>query len=91
MNGETITLAQYAARLNIQLLKPSDFNSKLREHGVDKKVTVQKICRACTDEEEARRILGAILKTKSVSILTDLIEKNGSIFAFERLLSQEVS
>ena len=43
LNGRELTLAQYAAKMNIQLLKPSDFNKKLRECGVAKKVTVQKI------------------------------------------------
>ena len=47
VNGQKITLAQYASRMNIRLLRPADFNQKLREHGVDTKVTVQKICRVC--------------------------------------------
>ena len=58
---QRITLAQYAYRMNIKLLRPADFNSKLREHGVDKKVTVQKICRICKDEKDVR---GLFNKTK---------------------------
>ena len=90
VNGETITLAQYAARLNIQLLKPSDFNSKLREHGVEKKVTVQKICRTCKDEKQIREVLDEVWRTfsKSESILSAVREQNDSVFAFERVLAK---
>jgi len=28
--------------MNIKLLRPADFNKKLREHGVDKRTTVQR-------------------------------------------------
>ena len=28
VNGQKITLAQYASRMNIKLLRPADFNSK---------------------------------------------------------------
>lgn len=35
-------------------------HSKLREHGVDKKVTVQKICRVCKDEKDVRVVLDEI-------------------------------
>lgn len=44
VNRQKITLAQYASRMNIKLLRPADFNNKLRKHGVDRKVTVQKVC-----------------------------------------------
>lgn len=57
---QKITLAQYASRMNIRLLRPADFNSKLREHGVEKKVTVQKICRVCKDEKDVRVVLDEI-------------------------------
>jgi hypothetical protein len=59
-----ISLATYAARMNIQLLKASDFNSKLRERGVPKEVTVQKICRIARDEKEVREVLEAIDKPR---------------------------
>jgi hypothetical protein len=42
VNAERISPSQYASRMNIKLLRPADFNEKLRERGVDKKVTVQK-------------------------------------------------
>ncbi|MEP0826735.1 MAG: hypothetical protein HRF40_14770, partial [Nitrososphaera sp.] len=39
-NGASaITLAQYAERLNVQLLRASDFNTKLRDRGVPKDIT----------------------------------------------------
>lgn len=65
VNGQKITLAQYASRMNIKLLRPADFNVKLREHGVAKKVTVQKICRACRDEKGVRFALDEIWQNPS--------------------------
>ena len=49
INEREYTLAQYAKILNIKLLRPSDFNKQLRERGVEKKVTVQIISKACRD------------------------------------------
>jgi hypothetical protein len=60
VGGQKITLAQYASRMNIKLLRPSDFNSKLRGQGVGRKVTVQKICRVCKDERDVRSVLDEI-------------------------------
>lgn len=40
---EKITLTQYASRLNVQLLRASDFNLKLHDRQVPKEVTVQNI------------------------------------------------
>jgi len=48
---------------NIKMLRLADFNKKLREHGVPKEVTVQKICKACRDEKQVREILDEIWKT----------------------------
>jgi len=44
VDRQKITLAHYASRMNIKLLRPADFNNKLRKHGVDRKATVQKVC-----------------------------------------------
>ena len=84
---------EIAARLNIQLLKPADFNSKLRERGVDKKVTVQKICKACKDEKQVRAILDEVWKifSRSENILNDVFHQNDSVFSFERLLTYDGS
>jgi len=90
VNGKTMTLAQYAAKMNIQLLKPSDFNSMLREHGVDKKVTVQKICRLCRNEKEVREVLDKIWKdpTRATQILEQVASKNQDIYEFEKILEK---
>lgn len=58
--ASAITLAQYAERLNVQLLRASDFNTKLRDRGVPKDVTVQKICKAARDERDVRRMMDAV-------------------------------
>jgi len=88
VNGQTITLAQYASRMNIKLLRPADFNAKLRERGVDKKVTVQKICKACEDEEDVRSILDKIWMTPSEArkILSNTLITNQMVFDFEKKL-----
>ena len=90
VNGETMTLAQYAAKMNIQLLKPSDFNSMLRKHGASKKVTVQKICRLCRNEKEVRGVLDEIWKSpaKATQILEQVANKNQDIYEFEKMLEK---
>ena len=87
----TITLATYAARINIQLLKASDFNQKLRERGVPNKVTVQRICRFAKNEEEVRSVLEAVWKDaeKSDELLADIAEKNKEVYAFEKMLEEK--
>lgn len=50
VGGQKITLSQYANRMNIRLLRPSDFNSKLRHRGIEKRITVQKVCRVAENE-----------------------------------------
>ena len=89
VNGQRITLAQYASRMNIRLLKPADFNSKFREHGVDKKVTVQKICRVCKDEKDVRVVLDEIWQSpsKAQEILEEAVDRNQNVFEFEKFLA----
>jgi len=91
VNGQTITLVQYASRMNVRLLRPADFNAKLREHGVDKKVTVQKICKVCSDEREVRCVLDGIWKNpeKAKKILDDSLERNINVFEFEQMLTRK--
>ena len=86
ISGHKITLAQYAARMNIKLLRPADFNGKLREHGVAKKLTVQKICKVCRDEKDIRSVLDDIWKNacKAPDILTQTVNRNQCIFGFEK-------
>jgi hypothetical protein len=85
-NGERTTLSQYAGRQNITLLRPADFNEKLRERGVDKKVTVQRICSLCKDERDVRKVLGGIWMSKSKieEIIVETTNKNQEVFAFEK-------
>jgi hypothetical protein len=83
-----ISLAKYAARMNIQLLKAADFNEKMRGRGVPKFVTVQKTCRYAKDEKEVREILKAMWEkpTQSREILTRTAEKNKEVYDFEKML-----
>jgi hypothetical protein len=83
-----ISLATYAARINIQLLKAADFNEKMRERGIPKETTVQGVCRAAKDEKDVREVLLAIWEApeKSSEILSKAIGKNNSVYEFERML-----
>lgn len=89
VNKQKITLAQHASRMNIRLLRPVDFNSKLREFGVEKKITVQKVCRVAKNEKDVRRILDEIWKNpkKAKQTIEEVMEKNQKVFEFERSLS----
>jgi hypothetical protein len=84
-----LSFPAYAARMNIQLLKTSDINGKLRERGSSKDVTIQRICRLARDEEEVRRILGIIWKSPSLAeqTLSHVMEKNYDVYEFERELA----
>lgn len=88
VNGQKITLAQYAARMNIRLLRPADFNGKLREHGADRKVTVQKFCRVCKGEKDVRSALDKIWMSPAEAreILFSTLTTNQIIFEFEKRL-----
>ncbi|MEO9296225.1 MAG: hypothetical protein ABI347_11590 [Nitrososphaera sp.] len=89
-NGASaITLAQYAQRLNVQLLRASDFNEKLRDREVPKDITVQKICKAARDERDVRRILDAVWDKPEdgKGVLNDAIKTNSSVFKFEEELA----
>jgi DNA-binding MarR family transcriptional regulator len=88
VNGEKITLSQYAVRMNIRLLRPTDFNEKLREHKIDKRLTVQKICRVCKDENEVRHALGNVWNEpmKMEEVLFNSFCKNQNVYEFEKAL-----
>jgi len=85
----TISLASYAARMNIQLLKAADFNEKLREHGCG--VTVQKICKIAKDEVEVREVLDGVWTkpNKGEEILAEVAERNKELYEFERMLEKK--
>jgi len=86
VNGEKITLAQHANRTNIKLLRPADFNGKLRERQVHKKVTVQRICGLCKSERDVRKVLEEIWLNKSrmEEIIVETSIRNQDVFAFEK-------
>jgi hypothetical protein len=85
VNAERISLSQYASRMNIKLLRPADFNEKLREQGVDKRVTVQKVCRICKDEKQIRETLDQLWNQskKAQEVLSETSNRNNSVFEFE--------
>jgi len=87
-NDTSISLASYAARMNIQLLKAVDFNSKLQERGCLKAVTVQRVCKVARDEREVREILDAVWEnsSKSEEILEKVAMNNEDVYKFERML-----
>ncbi len=76
--------------MNVQLLKAADFNQKLRDRGVPKSVTVQKICRASKDEREVREIIESVWNSSETadSILSKAIEQNKQVYDFEQMLEE---
>jgi hypothetical protein len=88
VGSEVLSVAQYAARMSIQLLKASDLNEMLHKRGVHKSVTVQKICTRARNEGEVREILGKIWKKPedAQELIDQLVLKNVSVFEFEREL-----
>jgi len=90
-NDCSISLTSYAARMNIQMLKAADFNTKLHQRGCPIQVSVQKICKVAKDEKQVREILENIWKNseKSEEILDMFTEKNRGVYEFEKMLEQE--
>ena len=88
VDGETISLAQYASRMNVQLLKPSDLNKRLQEHGVDYKITVQRICRIFRNEKQVRDVLDQIWKEpeKASTVSEEIMRSNKDVYEFEKQL-----
>ena len=89
INEQKIALSQYVARMNVKLLRPANFSSKLRQQGVAKKVTVQKICKVCKHEKNVRRALDEIWNdpSKATAVLVGAMSENQSVYEFERILS----
>lgn len=87
----TISLAQYAARMNIEVLWASELNSQLHSHGVAKRVSVQKICKAAGNEDEVRSLLDRIWEKpdQAEALLSEAIQKNRSVYELEELIEQE--
>jgi len=86
-----ISLAQYAARRNLQLVTAAEFNVKLRQRGCAKGVTVQKVCRLARDEGEVRRTLDYLWGDSdgAAKILKDLQEGNEDLYRFEKMLEAQ--
>ncbi len=78
--------------MEIQLLKASDFNEKLREKGCSKGVTVQKVCKVAEAEKEVRELLDALWENpeKGEETLTEARERNEEIYQFEKMLEQKI-
>jgi len=91
VRGETMSLATYANRLNIRLLKTADFNEQLRKRGCKRNITTQSICKAAKDEKEVREILEAIWRkpVDAEGILKRILHKNEETYRFERMLNEE--
>jgi hypothetical protein len=90
VGSESLSLAQYASRVNIQLLKAADLNELLHTRGVEKQVTVQKVCTRARNETEVRETLAGIWDKPAISkeSLDQLATKNASLFEFEKALQQ---
>jgi hypothetical protein len=89
-NDCSISLTSYAARMNIQLLKAADFNTKLHQRGCPIQVSAQKICKIAKDEKQVREILENIWNDpkNSEKILETFADKNKSVYEFEKMLEQ---
>lgn len=81
-DGEELSLAAYVERLNIQILKASVMNEKLRERGISSRVSVQKICRYYKDEQEVRDLLNRIWlePSNAEAILAEVTRNNAEIY-----------
>lgn len=90
-DGKSIGLASYASRMNIQLLRASDFSQKLRERGCALEATVQKIARTARDEDDAKQLLEEIWRAPSEAekFVSEAAARNRDVYDFEsRLLGE---
>ncbi len=92
-DGGILTLSQYAARCNIQLIRTSDLNEKLVQRGIDHQITVQRICRDCRNEEEVKEVLDAIWDSPkdAAFVLNKIASKNRPVFELEHKLAMPTS
>ena len=90
VSGQALSLAIYANRLNISLLKAADFNEKLRERGCKPNLTIQRICKTARDENEVLGILDAVWRepNEAKDMLVSVLQRNEDLYAFERMLEQ---
>ncbi len=90
-DGEKLTLQEYAGRMNIKLVRASHMNEQLRQHGVDKSVTVQQICRACRNEREVRQLLDQVWAhpEQAKELISETRKRDADIYAAEAELEKE--
>jgi uncharacterized protein YggU (UPF0235/DUF167 family) len=90
IKNETISLATYAERLHIKLLKAADINEKLKAHRIE--VTVQAVCRAGKNEAEVRSLLEEMWKSPNSAkeILSQVQQSNIALYEFERMIEKSV-
>jgi len=91
-DGTTVSLTQYAARRELQIITSAQFNEKLREQGIPKKVTVQAVCRVARDEAQVREALDALWKEpgRAEEIIGELRAENEDLYKLEKMLESEV-
>jgi hypothetical protein len=89
-NGEVLSLSQYAARCNIQLIRTADLNDKLRLRGCDNSLTVQHLCCVCKNEDEVREVLDGVWETPrdATALLNKVTRRNQRIFDLEQELAR---
>ena len=90
VGGQAMSLASYANRLNVTLLKAVDFNERLREHGCKPTVTVQSICKVAKDENEVREIIESMWHrpVNAEKILAGVVRRNRELYEFETMLER---
>lgn len=91
-DGAEVSLASYAQRMNIQLLKASDFNKKLHDKGCPSEVSVQSICKVASKEDEVSEMLTEIWDdpSRSKDVLDRIRVKNIGIYEFEEKLQANI-
>ena len=84
-------MSTYAYRLNVKLIRPSDFNPKMHEHGVAKKISVQKICEASRNEKQVRVVLDTFWSApkNSEEEFAQLLKSNAEAFSLEKVLTEK--
>lgn len=89
-DGTEISLAAYANRMNVQLLKAVDLNGRLRDRGCPPALTVQRVCRVSKNEKEVRGVLDAIWTRPKAGqeVLDRSAEKNKDLYKFEKMLAE---
>ena len=88
-DDKIISLAEYGARMNVQLLKAADLNQRIRHRGVPKDVSVQEICRMGRDEGQVRELLDRVWDDpkSAPELIAKASTSNTDIFEFEKYMA----